>query len=65
MDALAESVQEYVENRRWDTLAGRAYDMHSNDGRKDFATFLTTHIRGLLRYMDEKGDTQVWSADER
>lgn len=52
MDALAEAVHNYVEGRRWDTLAGRAYDMNSPEGRQDFAEFLTTHIRGLLKYMD-------------
>lgn len=52
MDALSEAVQKYVENRRWDTLAGRAFDMHSEDGRRAFSDFLTTHIRGLLQYME-------------
>lgn len=54
MDALAKSVQEYVDNRRWDTLAGRAFDMHSVEGRKEFSEFLSTHIRGLLKYMESK-----------
>lgn len=54
MDALAKAVHEYVEDRRWDTLAGRAYDMSDAEGRKDFAEFLSTHIRGLLKYMDLK-----------
>lgn len=59
MDALAEAVHNYVEGRRWDTLAGRAYDMLDPEGREAFSQFLITHIRGLLRYMDENGDTQV------
>jgi hypothetical protein len=54
MDALAEAVHDYVNNRRWDTLVGRSYTMTDEEGRNEFAAFLTTHIRGLLRHMDVK-----------
>lgn len=56
VDALASNVREYIDNRRWDTLVGRAFEMHSPEGRQEFAEFLSTHIRGLLKYMDSKSE---------
>lgn len=48
MNTIEEAVHEYVNSRRWDTLVGRAYDMHSPEGREDFAKFLSKHIEGVI-----------------
>jgi hypothetical protein len=48
MNTIEEAVHEYVNSRRWDTLVGRAYDMHSPEGKEDFAKFLASHIEGVI-----------------
>jgi hypothetical protein len=48
MHTIEEAVHEYVDSRRWDTLVGRAWDMHSPEGKEEFAKFLSGHIKGVL-----------------
>lgn len=48
MNAIEEAVHEYIDSRRWDTLVGRAWDMHSPEGKEEFAEFLSRHIKGVL-----------------
>ncbi len=48
MNTIEEAVHEYIDSRRWDTLVGRAWDMHSSEGKEEFAEFLSKHIEGVI-----------------
>jgi hypothetical protein len=51
MTTIEEAVHEYIYSRRWDTLVGRAWDMHSPEGKDEFAEFLSNHIKGVLEIL--------------
>jgi hypothetical protein len=51
MHTIEEAVHEYVDSRRWDTLVGRAWNMHSSEGKDEFAEFLAGHIKGVLEIL--------------
>lgn len=41
-------VSNYVNSRRWDTLAGRAWNMQEEESRQEFVQFLAKHLTNLL-----------------
>lgn len=49
--SLEEAVDMYINSRRWDTLVGRAWDMHSPEGREELGKFLVDHIDGVLNVL--------------
>ena len=51
MHTIEEAVHEYVDSRRWDILVGRAWNMHSSEGKDEFAEFLAGHIKGVLEIL--------------
>jgi len=53
MSALEEAVADYVDGRHWDTLIGRSWNMNSSTGRQEFIEFLSKHIEGVVRSMDD------------
>lgn len=39
-----ELVDKYVNERRWDTLEGRSWNMHDDESREQFVSFLAHHL---------------------
>lgn len=39
-----ELISKYVNDRRWDTLAGRSWNMQDADSREQFIDFLSHHL---------------------
>lgn len=39
-----ELVDKYVNSSRWDTLVGRSWNMHDDESRDQFVSFLTHHL---------------------
>lgn len=46
--SVREVVSEYVHNRRWDTLVGKAFHMGSEESREEFIDFLTQHLHEVM-----------------
>ena len=42
------AVSNYVNNRRWDTLAGKAWNMQDEDSREQFVRFLAGHLVNIV-----------------
>lgn len=46
--SVHEAVTEYVNNKKWDTLVGKAFHMGSQESRDEFIEFLTKHIHAVM-----------------
>lgn len=55
MSAVKEAVENYVNTNKWkSTLVGRAWDVSDPDSRSQLISFLTVHIEGVVKSLEDE-----------